>query len=81
MERLRNRGQRLKYLWWWRWTAHGGQADKDRCGTVWGEGLINGISKLLVGLGSGRAYFNDADSNGFAIGDNVDLVVVFALMV
>ena len=51
--------------------------DKDGCGTVQGEGVINRTGKMLAGSGGGRAVFNDAGLNGFAHGDNVDLVLGF----
>ena len=42
-------GQRRRYLWRWRWDR-GDKTEKgeNRCGTVRGEGVINGTGKLLV---------------------------------
>ena len=38
-------------------------------GAIWGKGVTNGTSELLVGRGSGRVDINDTGSNGFAYGD------------
>lgn len=55
--------------------------DEDGCGTAQGEGIVNRTSEFLVRRGAGRTEFNDTFSNGFANEDNVDLVLVFGLLV
>lgn len=62
-------------------TAHNGKEgeDEDRYDRAWGEDVINRMDGIWVG-GNGSARFNDASSNGFANGGNVDLVLVFDSM-
>ena len=55
--------------------------DEDVRGTAQGEGIVNRTSEFLVRRGGGRTEFNDTFSNGFANEDNVDLVLVFGLLV